>query len=1206
MSADVQPLRLARKMAGLLAVLGWIGSLVADDSLQTAPLAPRSGPAGATMFTALPPEQTGIVAENDYADPRMWTDLNPEFALGAIGTGVAAGDFDNDGRPDIFVVSKTGQSRLFRNLGNWKFEDVTARAGLAREGGGGWIKGLAGGGKLPPGPWTQGASWADVNNDGWLDLYVCRFNAPNLLYINQRDGTFKEEAAARGLALVDSSGLGNFCDYDRDGWLDVYVHTNLLDSVRAPNGQADRLYHNRGDGTFEDVTARAGIAGDGLTHSATWWDYNQDGWPDLYVAEDFAASDKLYRNNRDGTFTNVIHTVLPRMPYSSMGSDTGDVDNDGRIDLLATDMAATSHEKDQRGMASSRELTREDADSTTLAPQILSNTLFLNTGGDRFREGAALAGVAATDWTWSVRFEDLDNDGRLDLHVTNGMIREYNNADLRDRIIGNESPAEKTRIMRDSPVLAERNLAFRNRGDLEFEPVGPQWGLDQLGVSFGAAFADFDGDGDLDIIYANYEAAPTVLRNDCQTGHRAIFALRGTASNRFGVGATVRIETAAGVQVRTLAVGRGYLSSSEPILHFGLGDDPKISRATVTWPSGHVQTFPDLPADRRFTITEPAGPVTKAAPPSLAGLPAMGSAPAGQFTAAPLNLASEETFQPEPQPLLPFRFDRRGPALAVGDLNGDRVDDIVLGGTGHQPAQVQLGSASGFNPAAVLGAGPLDDGPVLVFDADGDGRADLLETRAGANRPANSPDFQPVLYLNDANGGLVPRADALPPLASSIGAASAADYDHDGRLDVFLGARVLPGKYPTAPRSALWHNTGGKFEDVTDTLAPALREAGMVTSALWSDVDGDGWADLLLALEWGGVKYFHNDAGRGFTDWSERAGFAAAGPGWWTSLASADFNGDGRPDYAAGNAGLNTPYRADASHPALLYYGRFGGPTVIVEADYEGDRIYPRATLRALGAYMPPLRRRITKNDEYGRLTLEQVVGADRLAAAQRFAATELRSGVFLSQPDGTYRFSPLPRIAQIAPVQGLVAGDFDGDGRADLYAVQNSYAPVPATGRFDGGVSQLLRGDGRGHFAAVEPVCSGLVVPGDAKALVTLDLDADGWPDFLVSRNNAAALAWRNGGVPGRHSFRVVLQGRAGNPAAIGARVTVELADGTVQAGEVEAGAGYYSQSSAAVFFGWPDGNAPRRVRVRWPDGAATSQDFAAPPPATLNLSAP
>jgi hypothetical protein len=748
-------------------------------------------------------------------------------------------------------------------------------------------------------------------------------------------------------------------------------------------------------------------------------------------------------------------------------------------------------------------------------------------------------------------------------------------------------------MMKSLPPFAERNLAYRNEGDLKFVEVGQGWGLDQLGVSFGAAFGDFDGDGDLDLVFANYEAGVTVLRNDNAKGHRAMVALQGTTSNRFGLGAVVRIETAAGRQVRPLVLARGYLSSSEPLVHFGLGEDTVIKTLTIDWPSGHHQTFTDLPADRKFTITEPPGPAAKTPPPPP--LP-------GQFRevsqAQGLALTVPESFEVETQPLVPTRFDRRGPALAVSDLNGDGKDDLVLGGTAKQPAQI-LFQTDGFVAGGTLPPSPLDDGPVLLFDADGDGRPDLLQTKASVSRPAGSPDYQPILYLNSGRGFNPAPAGTLPPLPLSVGAATTADFDHDGRLDVFLGGRVLPGKYPQAPRSALLHNVGGRFEDVTP---PALREVGMVTSALWSDVDLDGWPDLLLALEWGNVRYFHNDQGKGFTDYSERSGFTTAGPGWWTSLASADFNGDGRPDFVAGNVGLNTPYHA----PALLFAGRFGGPPMLIEAAYEGDRLYPRRTSKTLGEQIPALRRRFAKNDDYAKATLAEILGADKLAAATKYEATELRSGVFLSQPDGTYRFEPLPRLAQIAPLQGVVAGDFDGDGHADLYAVQNSYAPIPSVGRFDGGLSQLLRGDGHGHFTVVPPWQSGLLVPGDAKALVTLDLDADGWPDFVLTRNHAPVLAWRNTGLPGRHSFQVRVQGAPGNPTALGARVSLELADGTTQTAEIQAGSGYASQSPPAVFFGYPERAPPRRLTTHWPDGSTSSRDFTAPPPPALTVVKP
>jgi hypothetical protein len=1143
------------------------------------PLPARATRTSQTLFATLQPEQTGIKVFNRYDDPRMWTDRYEEFAFGSIGTGVAIGDYDGDGRPDVYLVGRVVRSRLYRNLGNWRFEDVTDAAGL----------------NDPGEVWKAGAAFADIDNDGDLDLYICRANEPNLLYLNQGDGTFKEGAKAAGLAMVDASVMANFADYDRDGWLDVYVQTNLLDIQGAPRGQRDRLFHNRGDGTFTDVTDAARISGETQGHGAIWWDFDSDGWPDLHVGNDFATPNQLYFNRRDGTFADALNVAAPYFPFFAMGSDIGDVNNDGLIDLLVADMLPTSREQHVAGMLNMQAKMARDPPPHAAA-QYMRNVLYLNTGTARFQEAANLAGLAATDWNWSVRLEDLDEDGRVDLHVTNGMFRDFLDADLLARVNQTEMPNRK-RLVRAAPELREKNLAFRNCGDLRFENVGALWGLDHFGISFSAGLGDLDGDGDLDLIFSNYDGPPTVCRNDTAENHRVIVSLRGTISNRFGAGARLRLESASGEQARQLVLARGYLSTSEPVVHFGLGNDEKIDRLTIEWPGGRTQVLEDLPVDHRYTVTEPAMDTGK--PPTP---------PAAQFhdisTQASLSLAVSEQPVDEfaTQPLLPRRQQTVGPSLAVADLDDDGVDDVIVGGVAGQPFRVtlQIGRQHlpGGNPV-LLSAARVADAAIVVFDANGDGQRDLLVAKGGVSHPADDASYQPRLLLGRGSAIFAEGpAGALPDLPISAGPIVVADFDRDGELDVFIGGRVVPGDYAATPRSALWRNKGGHFTDVTNELAPGLAHAGLVQAALWTDVDQDGWLDLLIASHWGNLRCWRNLAGRGFSEASKDLGFAAAGSGWWNSIAAADFNGDGQLDYAVGNMGLNSRYSAGEEAPVVLFSGLFDetGRKQLIECDTIDGRLMPVRARDSLLAALPSLQRRVPTYRAYARASIEEIVGPDRVATADRLAVTQLHSGVFLSSREASgppYRFVPLPRPAQLAPIFGLAAGDFDGDGHADLYAVQNSHAPHPEVGRFSGGISQLLRGDGHGGLASVSPRESGLVVNGEARALALKDFDRDGWPDFVVSRQDATLLAFINTPTKGRNEFVVRLIGEGSNREAIGARITLAHASGAVQVAEVNAGGGYLSQSSMARFFGFSDDDPPREIRVQWPDGTSSVHPY-------------
>ncbi|MFT7462829.1 MAG: hypothetical protein ACI9EF_001171 [Pseudohongiellaceae bacterium] len=1200
----------------------------ASKLVEVLPLQQRSGTNDGPRFQQIDSALSGIDFQHQWRPETKYLHV---LGNSMAGGGVAVGDIDGDDLPELLFTTPYGGSRLYRNLGDLRFADMSPEAGLESA------------------RWGGGASFGDLDNDGDLDLYVCGYDTPNRLYWNDGTGKFTEGAAAAGLDFVGAALMMAFCDYDLDGDLDGYLLTNRFATAEEPDydvpvengrmvipddlaeqfdvlarpdgqsvlisaGQYDHLYRNNGDGTFSDVSESAGLVGNHYGLSATWWDPDDNGLPDLYVANDFFGPDQLWINQGDGTFREQAAAMLPHTPWFSMGSDAGDINNDGLLDFIASDMASTSH---YRRAVTMTDLSNERWFLESSMPrQYMRNALYVNTGTGRFGEAAYLAGVARSDWTWSTVFGDLDNDGRLDLFISNGMSRDYFNYDLRAE--ANQHSSIMGDYWIDQAPLSEANLLFRNDGELRFTSVGPEWGLGESTTTFGATLADLDRDGDLDIIANNFESPASLFENRSNDGHSVAIELRGHGANRFGLGARVQLTTLGPAgqvrrQVRQLTLSRGYMSGAEPRLHFGLGDHTVIERLAVRWPGGAEQVLSDLPIDACLRIHQPGtANIAAASAPVIDMTVATLTAPFGRYTDAPLLRGFNGPVSREApyddyarQPLLPERLSQLGPCVAMGDVNGDGVDDLFLGGPGGQAGQLFLLNGSGRMIPSLQQVFDNDDyyedTGALFLDADRDGDLDLYLVSGGIECRPKSSSLRDRLYLNDGAGNFSKGGKTLLPGHKDSGLCPvAADIDHDGDLDLFVGTRSVPGNYPEGGSSALLLCEGGGFVDAPEELAPGLTSFGRVTAALFTDVDDDGWADLLVAHDWGPVRLWHNDNGR-LTDVTEEAGLSAH-LGWWSSLSSADIDHDGDLDVVVGNLGLNTERQPSPEAPVVLYSGDLDGTgeSHLIEAHREDGRWVPVRTRNDVLSAMPFLAEDFPSFSAWGQADLSQIFGDENLALAEKLTANTAESVLLRNDGAGHFTAEALPRQAQISPGFGAAFTELNGDGHPDLVWVSNSFSPHPVAGRRDGGLGLVLLGDGR-DLQPLRPDVSGLLLPGDGKGLALGDLDGDGWSDLAVGMNNGPMrLLTRH---PARANtgtnLTVRLSGKPGNPNAVGARVTLRGEGLPTQTIEVQAGAGYLGQSSPTLFFGVGldlEAAAKRvhQLTVRWPNGELTEHTVA------------
>jgi len=1080
------------------------------------------------LFKHLPPERTGVTFANTITTDDS---LNVQFYYFVYnGAGVAVGDIDNDGLPDIFFTGNMVSSRLYLNKGDMRFEDITERAGVMTD------------------RWATGATMVDLNNDGDLDIYVS-VSGPqwstskqraNLLFLNNGNQTFTDAAAKYGIADTGFTTHAAFLDYDRDGDLDLFLLSNSPEdfsrgeaemhpaAVRSTSTRSyDQLYRNNGDGTFGNVSREAGILRDvGYGLGVAVADMNGDGWPDIYVSNDDTPNDVLYLNNRDGTFTDKAGAWLKHTSFAGMGVDIADFNNDGSPDILQTDMMpeALSERKRMSGaMTYSRFLEfrrrgfRDDYQVNVLQ---LSNGVTQD-GDIIFSDIASLAGVAYTNWSWSALFGDYDNDGYKDILITNGYPKAVNDYDYQTamfrekRRVGDPAASHRRglEILQRLRGYEVSNHVFRNEGDLTFTDRTEAWGMDQRAFSYGAAYADLNNDGRLDVVVNNMNAPAFIYQNvqpEDDTTHYLQIELQGQSPNRRGIGSTLILTAGGRKQYMYASPYRGYLSTMDDRVHFGLGRARRVDSLEVIWPDGRYQLLTELPVDRTWTVKQgEAGKQT--GPNAPAPLRNQMFQPMDGRRALKYRHQGEELVDYTVQPLLPYMPSRQGPPLAVGDVTGDDLDDVFIGGAAGFPGKLFIQQADGRFVESTQGQPwaadkDYEDWGARFFDANGDGRPDLYVASGGYQLSPLSPLLQDRLYLNRGGGRFVRDTGALPAMPTSTASVAVGDFTGDGTPDLFVGGRLAPLNYPYPTRSYLLRNDGGRFTDITEAAAPELvTPGGMITDAVWMDFEGDGRLDLVTAGEWMPLQFFKND-GKRLRNVTAAMGL---GPmrGWWYSLATGDFNHDGHPDLVAGNLGLNQTYTTSERSKLGVYAADFTGNRttgIVLTQEIDGTE-YPLFGFAKLGRDIYTVGLTFRTYESFSRAPIEQVFSASQLQRALHYQ-TDIFASVYLqNNGDGTFTSVALPKLAQISPIRGIIAHDVDRDGNLDLIVAGNLYDTEPNTPRADAGNGLWLRGDGRGHFTPVPPAESGFLAPLNATGLTLIDTQTG---SAVLVANNGDSLS--------------------------------------------------------------------------------------------------